>query len=617
MTPTSTRPTSKRARLLVLASLAGLLAACSGGDDDISVSPPAPPPPPPPAPVALQCDDTMKTAYRPDSDTTVLLVKAYRAGEPLALSGTTGTPPTAAQDLCLVKLRVGPGSPGTAGAPSTSPGIGIEVWLPTLANWNERIRNLGGGGWAGGNHLNTALVASTQAAAIAGTGFVVGTTDTGHSGPGGGSFAMKEDGGFNTALWRDFSERGLVQLAEKTRSLARAYYLKPQRYAYWQGCSTGGRQGYKVAQERPDLYDGFLNEAPVVNWSRFITQELYPQIVIRRDLVDIGQTLTTAQLGFVSSRAVSACDAVGGGRLGFILDPRQCRYDPTRDAAALCTGEVGNGVTGTSTNAQCVNAVQARAVNKIWYGQTIDGSVPDPQADVGSTPFLASSNHLWWGLSRGANLGLLANTASPFGVATDMAALTLQDPSYGTPSFVNATGNGVNRWRDLGYADMAFIFQQAINLQPFFGDINTDKADLSGLRDRGGKIIHFHGWGDQLVPAMGSINYYQRVANAMGGFTETQKFNRLYMVPGLGHCGGVGTISGSDSPAANTNSVPLPTNQQLFDALVAWVETGTAPNRIVVRSANASVSMPICPFPRKATYSGTGSITDEASYTCQ
>ncbi len=199
-----------------------------------------------------------------------------------------------------------------------------------------------------------------------------------------------------------------------------------------------------------------------------------------------------------------------------------------------------------------------------------------------------------------------------FRFSAALAAMTVR-----TPSFVNATGNGANRWRDLSYADMAFVFQQAINLQPYFGDINTDKADLNALKARGGKIIHFHGWGDQLVPAMGSINYYQRVANAMGGFTETQKFNRLFMVPALGHCGGIGSPSGPDSPPANTNNVPLPSVNQLFDALTAWVETGTAPERIVTRSADSSVSLPLCPFPKKPTYSGTGSVTVEANYTCQ
>lgn len=577
---------------------------------------------PAPAPaVALACDDRMKAAFKPDARTQVVLVKAFKQGDSLALPGTPASPapPIAGSDLCLVKLVVGPGNAGTAGAPSTSAGIGIEVWLPAPSAWNERIRNLGGGGWAGGNHSLTTLIGDVRAAATAATGYVAGTTDTGHT-FGNGSFAMREDGGINTTLWTDFAERSLVELASKTKALTAAYYLKPQKFAYWEGCSTGGRQGYKMAQEHPEQYDGYLIEAPAINWTRFITNELYPQVVSQRDL---GGSLGNAQLGFVSAAAVSACDVVGGQHLGFIVDPRQCRYDPTRDAAVLCSGVQGNGVTGASTSAACVNAAQAQALNKIWYGQTDDGSVPDPLLDNASAPTLANSNHLWWGLSRGANLALLAGDAmnppffGPFPIATDMVALELQDPTYARPGFANATGNGADKWLTLTYADLASAHTQGQALQPFFGRIDTDNPDLTKLRDRGAKVVHFHGWGDQLITPAGSINYYTRMSNLVGGFAEAQKFDRLFMVPGLGHCGGVGAVSGSAGPAADVNAVPLPAAGQMFNALVNWVESNTAPDRLVLRSADASVSMPACPYPKVPTYNGSGSVTSEASYACK
>jgi len=605
---------------MLLASSVAALAALSGcgGSDDA----PAPSPAPAPAPAtALQCDDSMKTAFKPDANTSVVLVHSFKQGDSLALSGTatSPTPPVAGSDLCLVKLLVGPGSQGTAGAPSTSPGIGIEVWLPTSTNWNERIRNLGGGGWAGGSQASSTLIGNATAAATAATGFVVGTTDTGHS-VSNGSFAMREDGGINSALWTDFAERSLHELAVKTKALTQAYYLKSQKYAYWQGCSTGGRQGYKIAQEHPEDYDGYVNEAPAFNWTRFITSELYPQVVAQRDL---GGNLTSAQLGVVSAAAVSACDQVNGQHLGVIVDPRQCRYDPTRDAAVLCSGAAGNGVTGTSTNAACVDLAQAQAVNKIWYGQTADGAVPDPLLDNASNATLSNSNHLWWGLSRGAFLGLLGGDAGsppffgPFPIATDVVALELQDPTIAGPSFINATGTGANRWQSMTYADLAYARDQGEALQAYFGNINTDNPDLSALRDRGAKVIHFHGWGDQLITPSGSINYYTRMSNVMGGFAEAQKFDRLFMVPGLGHCGGVGSVSGSTSPPATANSVPLPATDQFFNALVDWVERQNAPDRVVLQSADASVSMPVCPYPKKATYKGSGAVIAEASYICQ
>ena len=551
-----------------------------------------------------------------DPKATVLLVKEFKKGDSIALSGTPATPapPVAASDLCFVKLLVGPGHPGTVGAPSTSPGIGIEVWLPTAANWNQRIRNLGGGGWAGGQHTSTTTFGNAQGAAVAGSGFVVGTTDTGHS-IGNGSFAMREDGGINSALWRDFAERSLHQLALKTKALTKGYYGKRQRYAYWEGCSTGGRQGYKIAQEHPKDYDGYLNGMPAFNWTKFITNELYPQVVMQRDL---GAPMAVAKLNAVSAAATQACDVVNGQHLGFILDPGQCRYDPTKDAAALCVGQAGNGVTGTNAGASCVTLKEAQAINKIWYGQTYDGSYPDPAQDNGNGIYLAP-NQLWWNLSRGANLTLLAGNPGappffgPFPIATDMVALELQDPTFATPSFVNATGNGANKWMHLTYAELANAYDRGIALQKYFGHINTDNPDLRQARAHGAKILTYHGWSDQLIPPHGSINYFNRVAKLVGGVDETNEFNRLYMIPGMGHCAGVGSVG----PNANPNTVPLPAPDQFFNALVSWVEEAKAPKTLLLNSADSSVSLPICPYPQKATYKGSGSIAAASSYSCK
>ncbi len=576
----------------VVASLAIISGGCSGSH--------------------LMCDDTMKTAFKPDANTNVVLVKAFKQGDPLALSGTPGTPPTAAADLCLVKIVVGPGFQDTSPtAPSTSPGIGIEVWLPSSSAWNNRIQNLGGGGWAGGNQVSTTLIGSTAAAATAANGYAVGTTDTGHS-IGNGSFAMRQDGGINTALWTDFAERSLHELALKTKALVQAYYGRAAQRAYWNGCSTGGRQGYKIAQTHPDDYNGYLVGAPAFNWTKFITNELYPQVVMRRDL---GGLIATAKLDFMSAAAVSACDQVNGQHLGFILDPRQCRYDPTTDASVLCTGEVGHGgVVGMSNSASCVTLAEADAMNKIWYGETADGTYPDPAVDNSSGPTLALTNQLWWGLTRGSITAGLAGPA-PFSISTDMVALELQDPTYATPTFMNATGSGMNRWRQLSYAGLASAFNLGLALQSSFGNINTDNPDLTMARSTGAKIISYHGLADVLIMPQGSTNYFSRVSAVVGGDTEINKFNRLFLVPGMGHCANIGSVSGSAGPTLDAN-VPLPAPNQLFDRLVDWVENNNAPASIVLSSADMSVTLPVCPYPQKATYNGSGSITAAASYSC-
>ncbi|MBV9949103.1 MAG: tannase/feruloyl esterase family alpha/beta hydrolase [Myxococcales bacterium] len=562
----------------------------------------------------LACDDTLKTAFKPDANTSVILVKSFRQGDPIALASADAgmPPPTAGADLCLVKLIVGPGFQDTSPtAPSSSPGIGIEVWLPTPAAWNGRIQNLGGGGWAGGSQSSPTRIGNAAAAVPAASGYVVGTTDTGHS-IGNGSFAMTQDGGINTTLWTDFAERSLHELAMKTKALALGFYGTAPQFAYWNGCSTGGRQGYKIAQTHPDDYDGYLVGAPAFNWAKFITTELHPEIVMQRDL---GAPLSTDKLTAMSAAAVSACDMVGGQHLGFILDPTQCRYDPTKDASVLCQGVAGNGgVVGTSTSASCVSLVEAQAMNKIWYGQTRDGTVPDPATDNAGMATLASGQ-LWWGLVRGTNLMFLAGM-TPFTIATDQVALELQTPTLATPTFMNATGNGANGWTQLTYANLAMAFDQGVALQPSFGNINTDVPDLSMARDRGAKIISYHGLADILITPMGSINYYSRVSASVGGDAATNQFNRLFLIPGMGHCAGVGTVSGTSGPMASNNTVPLPGATQFFDTLVAWVEHKTAPDSLVLRSADGSVSLPVCPYPKKITYGGSGSITDASSYSC-
>jgi len=198
-----------------------------------------------------------------------------------------------------------------------------------------------------------------------------------------------------------------------------------------------------------------------------------------------------------------------------------------------------------------------------------------------------------------------------------MVTLELQNPSYATPSFTNATGNGTDKWKDMSYADLANAYDRGIALQAVFGHINTDNPDLTRLRDGGGKVISYHGLADTLITPAGSLNYLSRVADKMGGIEAVQAFNRLYLVPGMGHCAGVGTVSGSAGPAATANTVPLPAANQFFDALVAWVEKGTQPGPLMLKSADASVSMPICVHPQKATYKGSGSVADGANYSCR
>jgi feruloyl esterase len=322
---------------------------------------------------------------------------------------------------------------------------------------------------------------------------------------------------------------------------------------------------------------------------------------------DLGANIPPAKLDAVTTAAINAC---GGAEFGFLLDPQSCRYDPAKDAAALCVGTTGNGgVAGINADAaSCMTLAEATAVNKIWYGQTADGSAPDPALDNGGSATLGST-HLWFGLTRGTPLNLAMG--SPFSIATDQVALELQDPSYAAPNFINATGNGANRWNTLGYGGLTNAAFQGVLLQPQFSNINTDNPDLSGFNARKGKLLLYHGLADNLIMPQGSENYYNRVAAGMGGIAQIQNFFRFYQIPGLTHSG---ALTGGPK-------VPLPQSprgrDELFTALQNWVENGTVPGRIDVTSSDGTVSLPLCVYPQKITYSGNGSAGAAASYQCK
>lgn len=612
--------------LAVSAIVAALLASGCGGGSHGTPSffgggnPPGPTVPPPSSAVPLTCDDTLKANFKPDANTSVVAVKSFKKGDALLLSGAaTASTPVAANDVCVVKLNVGPGNPGPEGAPSTSPGIGIEIWLPSKTAWNSRVHALGGGGWQGGVAGSPTAIASTDAAGVAGKeGAVSSTTDTGHASPAGGSFAMNPDGSINKTLWTDFASRGIHEQAVKTKALATAYYGTAPKYVYWDGGSTGGRQGLNLAQNHPTDFDGIIANYPAINWSRFITAELYPQIVFQRDLGGVAPT--QAQQDLVSNAAVAACDLVAGQHLGYVLDPASCTYDPTADLAVLCTAD--GGTNGTSA---CVTKAQATAINKIWYGMTADGSVPSPATDNGWSPasssvLLGFSNQRWYGLARGTSLyaamfapfGLngLASPNGAFPIASDQVALELQNPTVADPSFVNATGNGQSLWKQLSYAQLSNAYDRGVTLQPEFGNINTDNPDLSAFKNRGGKMLTWHGLADELIMPQGTVNYYNSVVARNGGLSDVQAFYRLYLVPGAGH----GNPNGTSNPGAE---VPYFTPTQFYDALTAWVEKGTGPDALTLQTpgGGAAKTRPICVYPKKITYT-SGDIGSAASYTC-
>ncbi len=582
----------------------------------------------------LACDDGIKTAFHPDADTSVIAVRLVKKGEELAAQDVPKPPMIAAADLCLVKLLVGPGvtAEKDSAARSYSQGIGIEVWLPTRANWNERIRNYGGGGWVGGGHRYADKIGSKAPAIVnANMGYASGTTDAGQPWYQDGSFAFLSNGSVNTEAFRDFSARAIVEQAVKTRQLVALFYGKAPKYTYYDGHSQGGRQGYKIVQDYPELYDGYMIAAPALSIPMFGTAALYPQIVMKTEL---GYTAANkpeaaafaAKVAAANKRAVAACDKPG---LGFLLNPFQCDYDPTRDSAALCAGAAGNGVTGSNPDtATCMSPKEALALDKIWFGATVDGSFDAAQTSDSRGGKSLGTGQLWWSFTRGTAIGSLITSAS-----TDSVALALQDVRYAADAsttsstpITNGSTTIRNKWLELDYRGLAEAMNRyAASQSTLFSDLATDKTDLAKLRDLGRKVVVYNGLADDAIPPAGSINYHERVVAAMGGHAEVQKFMRMYLLPGAAHSsqGRAYTVGGHNDAVplpklpGNANQTPTREQDQFFTALVDWVEKGTAPGEIMLTSRDNSVRFPVCVYPQMTTWNGSGPATEATSYACR
>jgi hypothetical protein len=455
-------------------------------------------------------------------------------------AGGTFTPPFGAPltdlpEFCRVVITV-------------EPQINIEVWLPT-GTYTGRFQAVGGGGYAG-------TISYGALAGAVRTGYASASTDTGHSAftQPGGSFALNADGTLNNQLIEDFARRALLELTNKAKTLIRNFYGGAPAYSYWNGCSTGGRQGLMLAQTLPQGYDGVLAGAPAINWDRFIPAELWPEVVMQQEL---GGPIAQCKLAAASNAAVAACDNLDGVTDGALEDPRQCNFDP-------------NTLIGTSTPCGTITAADAKVIKMIWDGaRGTDGSF------------------LWYGLSRGAPLNFLAGT-NPFSIAVDHFRYWIeQNPAFD--------------WKTLTYASYEQDFRKSQQL--FNRVIGTDDPNLQTFRALGHKVIIWHGWSDQLIFPQGSIDYYERVLAFTHNVRPDQDFARLFMAPGVFHCGG-GTG---------------PSSFDMFGALVKWVENGAAPNRIIAsRIVGGTVvrTRPLCPYPKVARYNGSGDTNSADNFTC-
>ncbi len=499
----------------------------------------------------------------------VMIVLMFAAAGAAQSRSSTVQPVRACESLASVALPNGAiesaaVEPATATRPAfcrvaaalTHPPAGdrirVFIGLP-ITGWNGRFQGVGGGGFSGGNP-NGVLAPVAE-------GYAAGATDTGHEG-GSGSFALDANGRLNWLLIRDNAYLGIHEMTLAGKALVEAFYGAAPRHSYFNGCSTGGRQGLAEAQRYPADYDGILSGAPAINWTKLLAESMWGQLA----MLQSGDFLPQCKFAAAQAAAVAACDADDGVKDGVIDDPRSCTFDPKQ-------------LVGTSAG-QCgaFTEADAEVIRKIWQG---------PRRQDGS--------FLWYGLPRGGDFMAMSGTGG-----TPLTGRPNSIPLDWMRSFLNQ--NPQWDWTGLTAASYEHFVDQSV--EEFSTVFATDNPDLSAFRDRGGKIVLWHGWADDMIPTEGSIDYYQRVQRQMGGAEKTAEFARLFLAPGVGHCSG--------GPG------PQPAGQ--FDAVVRWVEEGKAPevlNAVRRDLAGAVVrSRPLCQFPLAAKYKGTGSTDDAANFVC-
>lgn len=446
--------------------------------------------------------------------------------------------------------------------------INIWVAMPMEGKWNGRLQSEGGGGYAGAVRVPTYSILG---------GYVGVQTDTGHAytmadADRMGDFGLLAPGVPNHALQRDFAFRSEHLMAVIGKQLAHAFYGRPPIYSYWNGCSTGGRQGLRMAQDFPGDYDGILAGAPAIHWDRFHAAQLWPQVVMN----ELGDVVSSAKQALATNSAIDACDAIDGVADRIITDPRACRYSAaadTRITSERCA----------HTDNTCLASQEAAAIDRIWTG-----------------PTNADGETLWPGLERGAPLDELTRSNPSTYAVNQSRYWVYLDPTWD--------------WRTLTFATYEQFFKK--NVQMVGPLMASDNPDLSEFRARGGKLISWHGFNDRAIMPRGTIVYYARVVNFFGGnYRDVQQFFRLFLAPGVEHC--AGGAAPQPGPLRRSEEI-LASQQNLFQSVVDWVERGQAPDRVLAAQSLAggkTRTRPLCPYPAFAKYT-SGSPDDDANFVC-
>jgi len=452
--------------------------------------------------------------------------------------------------------------------PTADSDIIIEIWMPLTA-WNGKFQGLGNGGFAG-------LIDTFEMGAAVAKGYAAAATDAGHSGsPIDAAWALG-----HPEKIADFGYRGIHEMTRIAKLVLPQFYGSAPNHAYFAACSDGGREALMEAQRYPDDYDGILAGAPANNWTDLLSLAAFDtQTLTATPAAFIPQV----KIGPIAAAVNAACDKLDGVADGILNDPRQCHFDP---ASIECKdGEDRD---------TCLTSAQVATLKTLYAG------LHD-----------ANGKQIFPGYLPGSEGGFNGWGSWITGPAPERSAMA-------------AFGKGY--FSDMVYdnKDWSFkSFKLATDLQTAkdktAAALDATNPDLSAFHKHGGKLILYHGWNDPAIPALSTVNYYEQVIAKMGR-DHADSFVRLYMLPGMQHCGGG---PGPDMFGQSLDWSQDDPQHNIRITLENWVENGTSPATLIASKMGTGASQsttvmtrPICPYPQAAQYKGSGDTNSAENFTC-
>lgn len=438
--------------------------------------------------------------------------------------------------------------------------VSVQIWLP-LSNFNKRFVGVGGGGWS------AAEPGTDLRSALASQGYAVATTNAGYNHDPfstADSWLMKSPGNLDYPLIVNFGHRALHDMAVIAKHIIREAYGSGPDFSYWQGCSTGGRQGQTIARKYPNDYDGILTGCPALNFPALMMAMYWPQFVMNQK----GIYPRACEFEAIRTGVVESCDGLDGEKDGVIARPDLCTFDPT----AL----VGNSF-------ECDGRPAVVSEDAVDIFQTIVQGPVDPQG-----------NQLYTGITPGtALIGLMATANTlcsgkhcsrglPFTISDDWIRLMVaKDPSF-DPS-------------KMSHTDYAHLFLESVT--EWDAIFSSSNPDMDQFRQLGKKMITWHSLNDEAVPVLATRQFYDNVlARDQAHNITTQDYYRYFEVPGATHC---------SAPVG----VPYPLTA--LRTLQSWVEDGVVPEELPAvllgqQQTDAQVHRPICAYPEAVSKTESG-----------